>query len=403
MRLPNVFTIENISIITRDFDVQVTIDNLNNFEVYESINKKGITARLSFLDKQIFEEILPIVGGEKVSISLMDSFKNSFNYNFIVSRKLNVTQRDETNFYNIELYLIEEKYFDILTSNYNYGIVNNTTIISDIIYKVMGKTLGSDFYLNTNKTIPKIIPNIYFPIHWKVDDCLDYLLENSVNDKDSGFYFIYDRNNDEFKITSLMELKRQNSSKAQERFTFSLFNKTAFNYIIKRQIVENNSSLTNINDNILTTKMYNFDVESKKLNILETNFDEYLDNFELKRSTISVESFALSTKNNKTFEYKPYIFRNSQIVQKNNEIVKQIGTDIKLEIVIDGRLELSIGNKIIIDHPSKVGETNSLYGGEWIVFNIDHIFMADSTYRQRLLIIKDYVKTIDGIDRIMEK
>ena len=401
MRLPNFYSIENISLEVKEYSVDILIDNLNGIEIYESLERKGMTARLSFLDTYFFEEILPIVGGEKVKISLLDARKDQFNYTFIVSRKLGVTQRDETNYYNVELHLIEEEYFNLLSKNYNYGIFNNTNIISDTIYKISEWALSKKQKLNKNKIIPKIIPNLYFPVFWKVDNCIDYLLEKSTNKQDSGFYFIYSRRNSEFKIVSMMELIKDNNERTKDRFSFNLFRKNSFNFIIKREIVESNSLISNINENTISSRMYNLDTETKKLNVETEDFEKFISDFNKKGSVLSKEAFAFDSENNTTFEYKPYLFKRSINTQRNNRISKKVGTDLKLEVEIDGRLELNIGDKIIIDHPSKIGESNSIYDGEWVVFNIDHTFKADSTYRQKLLLVKSFVKVIKGTERIL--
>ena len=401
MRLPNFYSIENISLEVKEYSVDILIDNLNGIEIYESLERKGMTARLSFLDTYFFEEILPIVGGEKVKISLLDARKDQFNYTFIVSRKLGVTQRDETNYYNVELHLIEEEYFNLLSKNYNYGIFNNTNIISDTIYKISEWALSKKQKLNKNKIIPKIIPNLYFPVFWKVDNCIDYLLEKSTNKQDSGFYFIYSRRNSEFKIVSMMELIKDNNERTKDRFSFNLFRKNSFNFIIKREIVESNSLISNINENTISSRMYNLDTETKKLNVETEDFEKFISDFNKNGSVLSKEAFAFDSENNTTFEYKPYLFKRSINTQRNNRISKKVGTDLKLEVEIDGRLELNIGDKIIIDHPSKIGESNSIYDGEWVVFNIDHTFKADSTYRQKLLLVKSFVKVIKGTERIL--
>ena len=115
-----------------------------------------------------------------------------------------------------------------------------------------------------------------------------------------------------------------------------------------------------------------------------------------------METVAFSKKNNNYYEYTPFLFKDSNIIERNNFIVKDLFDSLQMEILIDGRFELNIGDKIKLEFPSKVSNVNKVYNGLWIVMKINHIFSDNSVYTQKILIVKDYIDTYD-LDRVVEK
>lgn len=395
------FKIQSIEFKMNKTSYRIEVDNLNGLIVEESIYRKGIYAKLSFLDYNNYLEKLPITGGELLYVKLLDDFNQMLNLVFVVDQVETISPRDATNLKDIQLGLYERKYFDIMTKNYPYGVTDQTSTISDILYKIMTNIYNKDLYINKNKQLPNIVPNLYFPVFWNIDYIINYLLGISRVQSDSGFRFIYNRIIDKFEIISEVSLQKQIQTKNTKYFTFT--DKYDQNYIKNYEILPSKALTELSNQNLLHHFSYTYNNNNKKLIVQEHNLENYLEEFNISNLNVSQEGNILSKENNKNYEYQPYKYDGSIIGEINNYKSKKYGNNLIMTIEIYGRLDIYIGEKIFLKFPVGTPNVPQIHYGEWVISDIDHHFNANMTYSQNITLIKNNIKDEFSDSRLVKR
>jgi len=389
MRIPNLAEIQKVAIITKEKDV-IYIDSstIEKINITEDIDSMGAIGEIIFFDKDNINESTPILGGEKLEITIIDSLKNIRNYSFIINQKPKIDIQDKTFYFHIHLSIIEEDYFNLLTKSYDEGIISYTDSVTDLIYKIFTKSLSTntkkDKKLISKKIDVNIPLNLSFPIYFTLEECINYLIKYLATKNTNGYYFYKNRKINKYNLLSVSDLI---NNEINEYFNVDKFED--FNYILKLDIYNSLNVLDSINSSLIHTNSITAD--NKNIIINEINIDDYVKKHNLKSTQIS-EELKILANNNNTYLYTPIIFtgsKNSNTVSYENDIMYNIFTSGVCKAKIDGRFTLNIGDKINLDlkTPESVQDAK-FYSGEWIIMKIDNEFQADGTYYQTLYLVK---------------
>lgn len=376
-------------------DFPLFIDNLNGINLVESINSKGITGKISFLDVNNYNELFPLVGGEKLYMSITDTFGKTFEMNFIVEQKLEVQKKDATFYSYVTLSLFQEEYFNLITKNYVMGIGENISSLNDIISKLLdtcGTKLSPDSMQIGNK-----IKNISFPMGWTLNNILDYLLNKNHDNSQFGNRLYWDKTKKMFFLNTLTNMNKNNNIKRE----FTFLDRYSFNFITDYSTAKDKQVTEFTNSGVGTINTCNCDLQNKKVIVKKSEFKDYMETTNTKFSTVSEDVVDISSKNSNFYVYKPFLYTDSDLDSINNRREEYINSDIILSINVNGRIDLELGEKITLYYQTK-DNTENIFSGEWIVTDISHMFNSNALYRQILTVRKSGIVTKSKTNRLFE-
>lgn len=395
MQIYSKFNIEYAAFRVQEKDYPINIDQLNYFQFLESIDIKGISATLSFLDYNNYSDLLPIIGGETFIISISDIFGDKVMLEFINTSKTASNKVDATFKNNVTLTLIQKEYYYLVSRNFLYGV--NYKTVNEVISNMLSRIgLFPEKIFEDTKIIKNNTENISFPSFWTCDQAISYLLAKNMAEKNNCMYFYYDRTKSKFVLYSNTDFETK--EKKNESFTF--IDRNSFNFVSKHHIEPHQDIIDYTNQYIGDNTLISADLNKKKIHIKETSIEEYMSSNNIKHSSISAETKALDS-NMTYYVYSPFLYAGQQESELNDKRTKFLRDSFKMSITISGRFNINLGDKIFIIYQDNLNYTDTIQG-EWIVTSIINKFSASGQFEQNLNLARSSIKTSTQDTRVVK-
>lgn len=390
------YTIEYAAFRVQEKDYPLKMDQLNFFQFSESVHNKGITGSISFLDYYNYSDLLPIMGGETLVITIIDIFGKKVSLEMINTSKTSNTKVDATFKNNVTLSLIQKEYYYLISRNFLYG--TNYKTVNEVISNMFTKIglIPSKIFKDDTKTISNKTGNIAFPSFWTCDQAISYLLDKNFTEKNNCMFFFYSKTDKKFVIYSNTDFET-----AEKRdVTFTFIDRNSFHFV-KNYHIEPHQNIVDFNNQYIgSNTMCSADTSKKKIHIKESKFDDYMTDNGIKNVGISSETNTLDS-NMTYYMYSPFLYSGQQEAELNSKRAKFLRDNFKMSISINGRFDLNLGDKISVIYQDNMNYVDTIQG-EWIISEILNKFQADGQFEQVLNLSRSSISPSSKNTRIME-
>lgn len=182
--------INNVAITTTRGFVATITPQVIGIEIYEDIFSPFITGKITIKDSQELTSIFPLIGEELVYIDVATpGLDSNYTYKgeYYIYKYDDVTQLAERSIVYVLYFCSKEAIVDInkkISKTYDGKI---STIASKIMKDPDGLETSKPCNIEETPNSTKFISNFWSPVQ-----CLNYLLENAVNDKDSPSFVFFE-------------------------------------------------------------------------------------------------------------------------------------------------------------------------------------------------------------------
>tara|TARA_Y100001938_G_scaffold48115_1_gene67044 strand:+ start:686 stop:1936 length:1251 start_codon:yes stop_codon:yes gene_type:complete len=408
---PNLYNLKQISLYSELTGIEWNLDVVSTvieFSLYEGMYTESISGNLLIADRNNLMSEIPIVGNEKIYISLEDSFEKTIDLEFKV--------------YSIGSYSIE----NLGTSGYilnftseEYFISENTSIsrsYKNLVISEIAKIVYKE--LNTKKEIEvedtEFIHDLIIP-SWSPFKALKWLTGRAISASHKGASFRFFETFDGYKFKSLESYMQDDVYNTYINIPIPTF-KTEVDYQLIRQFIVKDLAnvMENQFDGMYSSRVITHDIIKREAKVLDFNYrDTFSDYNHLNPSILlpKVNDNSLDYTDNpqgridivpkhfKLFdnEGQNYNSHREKILQIRKSQFAQIN-NLRIQIGIDGDLDIRTGNVVDIKTPS--GQTDGSWkwdpylSGKYLVTSIKHTFSPNS-HTTLLVLQKDsYSKEI---------
>lgn len=386
------YTIETLKIVANGNEYDITIDQLNSLSLSESIMSIGFEGNISFLDYYNYQETIPILGGEKLQIVIIDEFKKKLKLDFVIVKKQTSNKTDAVFTSDVVMYIKQKELLDFESKNY-YKSTNKETV-NDIIKDMMTNFGYSSMFSENTKVVQNRTKNIVFPNTVSCDKCIRYLLDKNAYSGNYSLYFYYDKNTQKFIIKSQTELETS-EQRDNDILSFTSIERESINFIRNMTVQPQRETSELLETYIGSNVIYSADLDKKKVHIKETDMKDYMTETNTKYLAISKDSYSYDY-NTKYYVYSPFLYSGQQYSELNSNRASFFRGALQCTIDIAGRLDLYLGDKISLKYQEQTNNsTNKLFQGDWIVGSIVHNFSSAGEYSQKVSLLKSSITPIN--------
>lgn len=374
-----------------EFDIK---DLITSFDVYESLLSPYIKAEVTLVDSSNLLEVAPILGQEKLDITITES-KNKIKRTFYVGTIVNyVRANGSAAMYTMKLITPEQMMNSLKLVSQSY-----TGPISTSIENIVRDYLKSEI-----KTLEKSVGNYKVVVpNWNPYQAIEWLAMRAINSKQTPFAF-YETLKDGYKFECYETIFNKKVYNKFVHKSGTTANDDAqnlqavYNSALEYDVKEYSTTYKNALKGTFGSGLHTVDLSTKSYNFLKY---EYQKDFK-KKQHLDINPFLnpdFKIENKPLSEYDAYhhvAFKNTQafgditINNYNNEVeFTKLETDPylfqlslnKINMVVRGRVELSAGTIIEFevdrDKPSVKGnnkDINEYTSGKYLVLHTHHKF-----------------------------
>tara|TARA_Y100000593_G_scaffold83697_1_gene157998 strand:- start:109 stop:1356 length:1248 start_codon:yes stop_codon:yes gene_type:complete len=390
---PNLYQLKNISLFSeitgREWNLDVAF-NIIEFSLYEGLFSEAVSGNLLLSDTSNLVSVIPIVGNEKIKISLEDNSKNKIDLQFrVYSISSYSVENIGTSAYILNF--TSEEYF--LSTNTSISRAYKNITASDIAKRIYD-SLETDKSFDIEETrylLDVIIPS------WSPFKSINWLTSRASSLVYDGASFLFFETLSGYNFKSLELLMdvdevyrtfvnipvQSDDLKSNYQLIRQFRVKDCFN-TIKHQL-----------HGMYSSRVISHDIVKRKYDILDFNYRDTFKNYKHLNPGILIPSdtvdnsldytdnpqgminvvpkhfnlFDNEGQNYNTHREKVLQIRKSQLEQINN---------LKIEIIITGDLEIRCGNIVEVLTPSNstsgTWEWDLHLSGKYLITSIRHSF-----------------------------
>ena len=388
------YAIDDLKFTSSTGEVYNIKELVTNLSIFESLNSPYIKASIDIIDAANFLELCPVIGQEKVELTLTQNKFLGIKKTFYVGEVTNyIKVNSTTSSYTIKLITSEQMLNSLVLVSQAYN--GN---ISNSIQKIVEDYLKSKIpiFEKSNGIYSVIIPN------WNPFQAIDWLLRRAIDVKQTPFAF-YETFLAGFHLDSYTSLLNK---QIYEKYVFkggmpassdSESSASSFRQVIDYDLKEYSNTYKNNLRGAFGSGLHNVDLATKTHTFTKYSYKDdftrksHLDkipfiNEKFKMNSRSMSEFDttynLVNKNTLAFENKSNNYNNESefTVLEANSYMNQLSL-IFINFTVRGRLDLNPGKIINFevdrDKPSIYGNTkeeNEYLSGKYLVVNVHHKF-----------------------------
>lgn len=350
--------------------------------------KKFISGRIVFADTSDFLSNFPIIGGEKIVLTLQNTYDSSFiNYNFRIYK----VDRDMNTFHGIQKIKLLNVYLcsDEEYNNYTKISKRYTGLPNDIISELLSDNLITPKSFDYDATTEEID---FVSNFWTVEQCIDYICNNSKSS--TQFDYIFYENSNGYHFKSLSNLFKQSPVST---LSFDL----------------SSEQFTNI-DNILRYQFNSYfdDLQWRKKGIFGSSgyrldFDEYIINFT--SDTIQdIDESIYHNGANRMYNSDTDILNRVYATYDDDEIELVRTTHLNLlnrynfVVQLTGDIGKNVGDIYTINFPSLDNESASgsdSFSGQWLATEINTTIQQNNDIKQNITFTRNSLFNNTKLDK----
>lgn len=405
--------IEKVNIVTSQGVYQDIALQVIGIQIFEDIYSPFITGTIEIRDSLDLLNVFPLNGEEYLDLKLSTPTLQNGNidkrfYIFKMSNRIPVGDKSAIytlHFISVEALLDVNKRISKAFSGKCSDIAKY--LLTD---KVHGFQLTDKFVIEETSNSTKYISNFWSPVKNMIDVC-----NTSINQNGNSSYLFFESRNG-FNFVSLEFLYKQQSFQS---FVYD-------NYV--RDVLDNGTTVKNINEDykrirnlsiptvydyiernkqgMFASKLFTYDLTTKKYN--SSNYD-MLDTF---KNQIHLNEFPMASAKT-TYRYNSFVIAmtkytgnfsgygdvtNASSIQNRTSLLAQSNSS-KIEIVIPGRLDYTVGLKVQVKiykaEPTSNTDTefvDNMLSGNYIISAINH-YINKNKHECTVELIKDSLLT----------
>lgn len=386
------YSIESVYVTSSTGEVNNIKDLVTGISVYESLNSPYIKVEMDVVDAANFLELSPIIGQEKVEISMIQNTVKIKKVFYIAGISNYIRANNQSSLYTIKLITPEQMMNSLVLVSQAYS-GNISSAIKNIITTYLKSKINLIEETNGNYSV--IIPN------WNPFQAIDWLVRRAMDTKQTPFVF-FETFVDGFQFKSYTSLLKQ---KVYNKFVHKGGNpgesdaeatKASYNVAIEYDLRDYSNTYKNNLRGAFGSGIHLVDIATKKYNLLKYDYlqdfkkKEHLDKqpfindkFKVDGKSINEFDAVHQTVNKNTMSFGIINNYNNEAeftVMESNAYVNQM-TLIHMNLLVRGRLDLTPGKIIEFevdrDKPSIYGNTkdiNEYISGRYLVVNVHHKF-----------------------------
>lgn len=401
------YKLTNISI----GDIKVVPQYIESIHIYEGLTFPALTGKLYLKDWDGLLEIQEIFAGDSIKISFVSEtdITREFTFRGILTGSFNNVVSTEHTAPIITLHFCSEWWFKAITKQISKAWKNKyvSEIIEDILVNECGADFGGFYPENTVK-LERFVSPFWTPAH-----IIKYLLDFCrTSDNKAGFLLYEDLYSQTPICMTLDYLYAENWGTHPSEIIANSQN-IIYEGNLRYLWVENQFNiLRHLNQGVYKTEYNGFDFDRlTHLNISSTIKDvkgEHLTNYLPLKTDFATDEF-MSRKQTMRYLQTSNLTNENDILklienQKDNRFVGLYSDLIKLNFLLPGATNRSVGQLVKVNFPSvnsNSDETarNKQLEGKYLIRDIQHILTND-VFQQAITVVSDGLYNTDRTDLV---